>query len=66
METPRTAFRIPKTELTRLAEIAERFPNRTAALLFAINHTWATTTADGSSDYVWKTHDPRKERPDDA
>jgi hypothetical protein len=37
---------MPEIELARLREIQERFPDQTKALLFCINHTWATTTAD--------------------
>jgi hypothetical protein len=55
MNTPRRSYRMPETELARLREIQERFPDQTKALLFCINHTWATTTADGAADLVWET-----------
>lgn len=55
MATRRSSFRIPEVELQRLGEISERFPSATAALLFCINHTWATTTSD---DARWLTFPP--------
>jgi hypothetical protein len=65
MNTPRRSYRMPETELARLREIQERFPDQTKALLFCINHTWATTTADGAADLVWETVANREPQPSD-